>query len=45
MPAPREANPFYDFDEICERIGNGETLIAMTKERSVSTVALWKYMN
>lgn len=45
MPAPRKADPFYDFDEICERLGNGETLIAMAKERGVSTVSLWQFMN
>jgi len=45
MPAHRKADPFYDFDEICERLGNGETLIAMAKERGVSTVSLWQFMN
>ena len=41
----RKAEPFYEIEELCDRLGNGETLIELATERGVSAVALWKWMN
>lgn len=41
----RKAKPFYEIEELCDRLGNGETLIELATERGVSAVALWKWMN
>ena len=41
----RKAEPFYEIEELCDRLGNGETLIELSTERGVSAVALWKWMN
>lgn len=41
----RKAKPFYEIEELCDRLGNGETLLELATERGVSAVALWKWMN
>lgn len=41
----RKAEPFYEIEELCDRLGNGETLLELATERGVSAVALWKWMN